>query len=61
MAYRINLNAQQQLIIENRNIQTSLALLSSSPGQQPSQSSEFTTGHWTRRPQLFKTPSGLFL
>ncbi len=61
MAYMANLNAQQQLIIENRNIQTSLALFSSSPGQQQSQSSEFITGHWTRRPQLFKAPSGLLL
>ncbi len=61
MPYMVNLNAQQQLIIENRNIQTSLTLVSSSPGQQPSQSSEFTTGHWTRKPQLFKNPSGLIL
>ena len=61
MPYMVNLNAQQQLIIENRHIQTSLTLVSSSPGQQQSQSSEFTTGHWTRRPELFKTPSGLLL
>ena len=61
MAYRTNLNAHQQLIIENRHIQTSLVLISSSPGQQRSQSSGFTTGHWTRRPQLFKIPSGLLL
>ena len=61
MAYTANLNANQQLTIENRDIQTSIALISSSPGQQQSQSSSVTTGHWTKPPQLFKTLSGFIL
>ncbi len=61
MAYIANLDANQQLIIENRDIQTSIALVSSSPGQQQSQSGGIATGHWTKAPQLFKTPSGFIL
>lgn len=61
MAYTANLNANQQLIIENRDIQTSIALISSSPGQQQSQTSSITTGCWTTPPQLVKTSSGFIL
>ena len=61
MAYKANLNANQQLIIENRDIQTSIAIISSSPSQQQSQSSIITTGHWTTLPQLFKTSSSFIL
>ncbi len=61
MAYKVNLNANQQLIIENRDLQTLISLVSSSPGQQQSQGSTITTGHWTAIPQLFKTSSGFIL
>ena len=61
MAYTANLSANQQLTIENRDIQTSIALISSSPGQQQSQSSSVTTGHWTKPPQLFKAQSSFIL
>ena len=61
MAYKVNLNANQQLIIENRDIQTSISLVSSSPGQQQSQVSSITKGHWITIPQLFKTSSGFIL
>lgn len=61
MAYTANLHANQQLIISNQDGQTSIALVSSVPGQQQSQSSSITTGRWNRLPQLFQTPSGFIL
>ncbi len=61
MAYTVNLNNNQQLTIVNQGTQTLITLVSSSPGQQQSQSSSVTTGNWTTAPQLYKTGSGFIL
>ncbi len=53
MIYLANLNANQQLYIENRGSQTLITLVSSSSGQQQSQSSSLETGSWTTPPTLF--------
>jgi ribosomal protein L37E len=61
MAYQAILNGTQQLTISNQGMQTQITLTSSSPGQQQSQSSSFTTGSWVRFPQLFHTEQGFIL
>ncbi len=61
MAYTVNLNANQQLMIVNQGSQTLITLFSGSSGQQQSQSSSVTTGNWLTPPQLYKTASGFIL
>ena len=61
MAYMANLNNSQQLTVINQGTQTLITLVSSSPGQQQSQSSSFTTGNWTTPPQLYKIVTGFIL
>jgi hypothetical protein len=61
MAYTANLSANQQLYLENQGTQTLITLISSSAGQQQSQSSNLTTGTWTTPPMLFTTKSGFVL
>ena len=61
MAYTVNLSDNQQLTIANQGTQTLITLISSSPGQQQSQSSSANTGNWTTPPQLYKTASGFIL
>ena len=45
MAYTANLGSHQQITIANQGKQTLISLLSSTPGQQQSQSSSFTHRH----------------
>ncbi len=59
--YTVNLSGNQQLTLINQGTQTLITLVSSSPGQQQSQSSSLTTGNWTTAPQLYKTGSGFIL
>ena len=61
MAYRATLNGTQQIMIANQGRQTQITLMASSPGQQQSQSSSFTTGIWINPPQLFDTTQGFIL
>ena len=61
MAYTVNLSSNQQLTIVNQGTQTLITLVSSSPGQQQSQSSSFTTGSWTTAPELYRTGTGFIL
>ena len=61
MAYTVNINGNQQLMIVNQGTQTLINLFSSSQGQQQSQSNSFTTGTWLTPPQLYKTASGFIL
>jgi hypothetical protein len=61
MAYRAILSSERELTIVNRGNQTSIALVSSRPGQQQSQTNSFTTGNWTAPPRLYKTGSGFIL
>ena len=60
MIYIGNLGANQQVYIENRGSQTITTLVSSSSGQQQSQSSSWETGNWTAPPTLLRT-EGMFL
>ncbi len=61
MAYTANLSGNQQLMIANQGNQTLITLVSSSSGQQQSQSSSVNTGNWLTPPQLYKTASGFIL
>ena len=61
MAYQATLNGTQQVTIINQGKQTQIILMASSPGQQQSQSSSFTTGTWVKPPQLFSTNQGFIL
>lgn len=61
MAYRVHLNGNQQLTIVNQGSQTLISLVTSSSGQQQSQSNSFTTGKWNRPPQLFQRGGGFIL
>ncbi|MEW6499127.1 MAG: zinc ribbon domain-containing protein, partial [Cyanobacteriota bacterium] len=61
MAYQCNLDAGQQIIIDNQGEQTAITLTSSGSGQQQSQRTSFTTGIWTSPPVLFRTSTGLVL
>ncbi len=61
MAYIANLGSHQQITIANQGKQTLITLLSSTPGQQQSQSSGFTTGNWNKPPHLYQTESGFIL
>ena len=61
MAYQATLNGTQQLTVINQGIQTQITLMTSSSGQQQSQSSSFLTGVWTKPPQLFQSAEGFFL
>lgn len=61
MAYSAMLGGSQQLTIANVGGQTQVSLKMSSPGQQQSQSSSFTTGKWSAEPKLFDTRQGFIL
>ena len=61
MAYTANLSSHQQVKIANQGMQTVITLQSSTPGQQQSQSSSFTTGKWNKPPHLYQTESGFVL
>lgn len=61
MAYQANLNGTQQITIFNQGVQTQVTSSLSSPGQQQSQSSSFSTGKWQKKPQLFQTNQGYIL
>ena len=54
-AYLCNLGNGQQLYLENQGTETLLTLSSSSPGQQQSQRTQFSTGAWQATPTLKRT------
>ncbi len=60
MIYLSNLGANQQLYIENRGSQTLITLVSTTSGQQQSQSSSWETGSWTA-PLAYSELDGGFL
>jgi hypothetical protein len=61
MTYLGNLGTNQQLYLENRGSQTMITLVSSSSGQQQSQSSSLETGSWTAPPSLFRSDGNFVL
>ena len=61
MAYVASLNDSQKIAISLQGRQTQITLTSSSPGQQQSQSSSFSTGKWLSTPELMDVGQGFVL
>lgn len=61
MAYLCDLGGGQKVYIDNQGMQTAIALISSSPGQQQQSSSSFQTGPWVMPPTAFRTAAGMVL
>ncbi len=61
MTYAYNLENGQRLIVQNDGDDTLVALSSGDEGQQQSQSTAFSTGKWSKMPELFRTRGNLVL
>jgi hypothetical protein len=61
MTYSCDIGNGQQLLVQNDGDDTQVALSSGDSGQQQSQSTGFTTGGWSRPPELFRTSENLVL
>ena len=61
MSYAANLTNNQRLAIANQGNQTIISLVSSTAGQQQSQTSSFTTGVWHTPPQLYQVGTNFVL
>jgi len=61
MTYAYDLENGQRLIVENDGESTIVALSSGDEGQQQSQSTGFTTGKWSKTPELFRSGGYLVL
>jgi len=61
MTYKAVLGGSQQLAIANVGGQTQVSSKMSSPRQQQSQSSSFSTGKWLHRPKLLNIGQGFIL
>ena len=51
----------QRLYLDNQGIQTIVTLASGASGQQQQSSSSFTTGVWTKEPEIQITPQGVIV
>lgn len=61
MAYSVIIGDSRQLAIANLGTQTQINLSISTPGQQQSQSTSFSTGKWLSKPKLFQLEQGFVL
>lgn len=61
MAYSVIIGDSRQLTIANLGTQTQINLSISTPGQQQSQSTSFSTGKWLSKPKLFQLEQGFVL
>lgn len=61
MVYTANLGNNQQVTIINQGKDTLITLLSSTPGQQQSQTNRFSTGIWNQPPNLSRISQGFVL
>lgn len=61
MSYAANLTNNQRLAIANQGNQTIISLVSTTTGQQQSQTSSFTTGVWHTPPQLYQVGTSFVL
>ncbi|RMG06244.1 MAG: zinc ribbon domain-containing protein, partial [Cyanobacteria bacterium J055] len=59
MAYICQLSETHSIYLENLGEQTVITTTNSSPGQQQQSSSSFTTGNWTKPPQVFPASGGV--
>jgi ribosomal protein L37E len=61
MAYQLELQNGQHLILENRGAQTLVTLTTSGPGQQQQSSQSIQTGAWTSPPVAYRTAGGVMI
>jgi hypothetical protein len=61
MAYACDIGNGQRLLVQNDGDNTQVALSSGDSGQQQNQSTGFTTGEWSKPPELFRTRENLVL
>ena len=61
MTYAYDLENGQRLIVQNDGDDTIVALSSDDEGQQQSQSTGFSTGKWSKAPELFRNRGNLVL
>jgi hypothetical protein len=61
MAYSCDIGNRQRLLVQNNGEETQVALSSGDSGQQQNQSTGFTTGEWSKPPELFRTRENLVL
>jgi hypothetical protein len=61
MTYAYEFENGQRLIVENEDDNTVVALSSGDEGQQQSQSTAFSTGKWSKTPELFRIRGALVL
>jgi ribosomal protein S27AE len=61
MAIYSELPTGQRLYLDNQGTQTIVTLASGTVGQQQQSSSSFTTGVWTKEPQIQTTPQGVII
>ena len=55
MAYACDIGNRQRLLVQNDGDSTQVALSSGGSGQHQNQSTGFTTGEWSKPPELFRT------
>jgi hypothetical protein len=61
MTYEHDLGNGQRLLVQNDGEDTRVALSSGDSGQQQNQSTSFSTGEWSKEPELFRTSENLVL
>ena len=61
MTYAHDLGNGQRLLVQNDGDHTQVALSSGDAGQQQNQSTGFSTGEWSKAPELFRTGENLVL
>ena len=61
MTYANELGNGQRLLVENDGDDTQVALSSGDSGQQQNQSTGFSTGEWSKPPELFRAAENLVL
>jgi hypothetical protein len=61
MTYAYEFENGQRLMVQNEDDNTIVALSSGDEGQQQSQSTAFSTGKWSKTPDLFRTRGALVL
>jgi hypothetical protein len=61
MTYAHDLGNGQRLLVQNDGDNTQVALSSGDSGQQQNQSTGFSTGEWSKPPELFRTGENLVL
>ena len=60
MTYAHDIGNGQRLLVENDGDNTQVALSSGDSGQQQNQSTGFSTGEWSKPPELFAPPKTSF-